>query len=124
MKFEIRDIVLLKWVTVILALALLYLFFVLMSTMNENTQNKDVSLKLLERITAKNDSIVTAKNEEIAQLMVQNIESKKIVAQAEIRIDTLLATIEAKKSMYRRRKKSAGNLSGSELVNYWRDEVK
>lgn len=124
MKFEIRDIVLLKWVTVILALALLYLFFVLMSTMNENTQNKDVSLKLLERITAKNDSIVTAKNEEIAQLMVQNIESKKIVAQAEIRIDTLLATIEAKKSMYRRRKKSAGNLSGTDLVNYWRNEVK
>jgi hypothetical protein len=124
MKFEIRDIVLLKWVTVILALALLYLFFVLMSTMNENVQNKDVSLKLLERITVKNDSIVTAKNEEIAQLMVQNAESKKIVAQAEIRIDTLLATIEAKKSMYRRRKKSAGNLSGSELVNYWRNEVK
>jgi len=124
MKFEIRDIVLLKWVTVILTLALLYLFFVLMSTMNENAQNKDVSLKLLERITAKNDSIVTAKNEEIAQLMVQNIESKKIVAQAEIRIDTLLATIEAKKSMYRRRKKSAGNLSGTDLVNYWRNEVK
>lgn len=124
MKFEIKDIILFKWVTVVLALAVLYVLYILMTTVNENKENKELTVALIKQITAKNDSIIAAKTSEIDYLLFENKQSKKIVEKAEQKIDSLLASIESKKGVYRKRKKIAGELSGKELVNYWRDEVK
>lgn len=124
MKFEIKDVVLFKWVTVILAIAVLYVLYILMTTMNENNENNKVTSSLIKQITAKNDSIIASKSAEIKALLLENEKSKKVVQKAEQKIDSLLASMESKKGIYRRRKKEAGELSGKELVNYWRDEVK
>jgi uncharacterized membrane protein affecting hemolysin expression len=124
MKFEVKDIVLFKWIVVALSLGILYLFFMHMNTVNENKENKKLTLTLIKQITAKNDSIIASKTAEIEFLLFENAQSKKIVERAEQKIDSLLASMEAKKGIYRRRKKVAGELSGKELVNYWRDEIK
>lgn len=124
MKFEIKDIVLFKWVTVILALGILYVLYILMTTVNENKENKEITISLIKQITAKNDSIIKLKSKEIEFLLYENSRSKKIVEKAEQTIDSLLASMESKKVVYRKRKKVAGELSGKDLVNYWRDEVK
>jgi hypothetical protein len=124
MKFEIKDIVFFKWLIVILALGVLYVLYILMTTVNENKQNKEVTLKLIKQITAKNDSIIALKSKEIDFLLYENSKSQKIVERAEETIDSLLASMESKKVVYRKRKKVAGELSGKDLVNYWRDEVK
>jgi uncharacterized membrane protein affecting hemolysin expression len=124
MKFEVKDIVLFKWIVVFLALVILYVLFLHMNTVNENKENKELTLSLIKQITAKNDSIIASKTAEIEFLLFENAQSKKVVEKAELKIDSLLASMEAKKGIYRRRKKVAGELSGKELVNYWRDEVK
>ena len=124
MKFEVKDIVLFKWIVVFLALVILYVLFLHMNTVNENKENKELTLSLIKQITAKNDSIIASKTAEIEFLLFENAQSKKVVEKAEQKIDSLLASMEAKKGIYRRRKKVAGELSGKELVNYWRDEVK
>lgn len=124
MKFEVKDIVLFKWIVVFLALVIIYVLFLHMNTVNENKENKELTLSLIKQITAKNDSIIASKTAEIEFLLFENAQSKKVVEKAELKIDSLLASMEAKKGIYRRRKKVAGELSGKELVNYWRDEVK
>jgi uncharacterized membrane protein affecting hemolysin expression len=124
MKFEIKDIVFFRWLIVLLALGILYVLYVLRTTVNENQQNKEVTLSLIKQITAKNDSIIALKSKEIAFLLNENSKSQKIVEKAEQTIDSLLASMETKKVVYRKRKKVAGELSGKDLVNYWRDEVK
>jgi hypothetical protein len=124
MKFEIKDIVFFRWLIVILALGVLYVLYIIRTTVNENQQNKEVTLSLIKQITAKNDSIIALKSKEIDFLLNENSKSKKIVEKAEQTIDSLLASMETKKVVYRKRKKVAGELSGKDLVNYWRDEVK
>ena len=124
MKFEIKDIVFFRWLIVLLALGILYVLYVLRTTVNENQQNKQITLSLIKQITAKNDSIIALKSKEIDFLLNENSKSKKIVEKAEQTIDSLLASMETKKVVYRKRKKVAGELSGKDLVNYWRDEVK
>lgn len=124
MKFEIKDIVFFRWLIVLLALGVLSVLYVLATTVNENKQNKEVTLSLIKQITAKNDSIIALKSKEIDFLLNENSKSKKIVEKAEQTIDSLLASMETKKVVYRKRKKVAGELSGKDLVNYWRDEVK
>ena len=124
MKFEVKDIVLFKCIVVFLALVIIYVLFLHMNTVNENKENKELTLSLIKQITAKNDSIIASKTAEIEFLLFENAQSKKVVEKAELKIDSLLASMEAKKGIYRRRKKVAGELSGKELVNYWRDEVK
>jgi hypothetical protein len=95
-----------------------------MNTVNENKENKELTLSLIKHITAKNDSIIASKTAEIKFLLFENAQSKKVVEKAEQTIDSLLASMESKKVVYRKRKKVAGELSGKDLVNYWRDEVK
>lgn len=124
MKFEIKDIVFFRWLIVLLALVLLYVLYILTTTINENKENKNVTLQLIKQITAKNDSIIALKSKEIDFLLNENGKSKKIVEKAEQTIDSLLASMETKKVVYKKRKKVAGELSGKDLVNYWRDEVK
>lgn len=124
MKFEIKEVVFFKWLIVILALGVLYVLYILMTTVNENKQNKEVTIALIKQITAKNDSIIALKSKEIDFLLYENSKSQKIVEKAEQTIDSLLASMETKKVVYRNRKKIAGELSGKDLVNYWRNEVK
>ena len=124
MKFEIKEVVFFKWLIVILALGVLYVLYILMTTVNENKQNKEVTITLIKQITAKNDSIIALKSKEIDFLLYENSKSQKIVEKAEQTIDSLLASMESKKVVYRKRKKIAGELSGKDLVNYWRNEVK
>ena len=105
MKFEVKDIVLFKWIVVFLALVILYVLFLHMNTVNENKENKELTLSLIKQITAKNDSIIASKTAEIEFLLFENAQSKKVVEKAELKIDSLLASMEAKKGIYRRRKK-------------------
>lgn len=124
MKFEIKDIIVYRWLSAILGLTIIYLIFLLTTKTNENTADKQLTLKLIKQITDRNDSIISAKNKEISFLLKQNEESKKRVIASENRIDSLQNEINNKVSTYRRRKKRAGGFTDNELVNYWRNEVK
>lgn len=123
MKFEIKDTVINRWLIVIVLLTVLYLLFFIVSKANENRLDKNITLKLIEQIKAKNDSIISAKNTEIKYLLKENEESKKRVLVSENIIDSLESQIQNKTSNYRKRKKRAGEFTDAELVNYWRNEV-
>jgi hypothetical protein len=105
-------------------MCVIYLLFLLTVKTDENNADKNLTLKLIKQLTDRNDSIISAKNKEINYLLKQNEESKKRVLVSESIIDSLQNEINSKVSTYRRRKKRAGEFTDSELVNYWRDEVK
>jgi hypothetical protein len=123
MKLEIKDTVINRWLIVIVLLTVLYLLFFIVSKTNESRLDKNLTLKLIEQIKAKNDSIISAKNKEINGLLKENEKSKKRVQVSENIIDSLENQIQSKTSTYRRRKKKAGEFTDAELVNYWRNEV-
>lgn len=124
MKLEIKDIVIYRWIAVIFIMALIYLLFLLSAKTNENNVEKNLTLKLIKEVTDRNDSIISAKNKEIKFLLQQNEESKKRVLASETIIDSLQEEINKKVSVYSKRKKRAGEFTDTELVNYWRNEVK
>lgn len=124
MKFEIKDTIVNRWLLVVVLMAVIYLLFFIISKTNENKLDKNLTLKLIEQIKAKNDSIISAKNKEINYLLKENEQSKVRVTVAINIIDSLQKQINTKVSTYRRRKKKAGEFTDKELVNYWRNEVK
>jgi len=124
MKLEIKDTVVNRWLIVGVLLTVLYLLFFIVTKTNESKLDKNLTLKIIEQIKAKNDSIISAKNKEINELLKENEESKKRVQFSENIIDSLENQIQSKVSKYKGRKKKAGEFTDTELVNYWRDEVK
>lgn len=124
MKFEVKDTIVNRWLLVVVLMAVIYLLFFIVSKTNENKLDKNLTLKLIEQIKAKNDSIISAKNKEINYLLKENEQSKVRVTVAINIIDSLQKQINTKVSTYRRRKKKAGEFTDKELVNYWRNEVK
>jgi hypothetical protein len=89
MKFEIKDTVVNRWIGVIAVMLLIYLLFVIITKTNENQADKNLAFKLIKQITEKNDSIISAKNKEIKQLLKENEASKKRVELSETIIDSL-----------------------------------
>jgi len=123
MKFEIKDTVVNRWIGVIAVMLLIYLLFVIITKTNENQADKNLALKLIKQITEKNDSIISAKNKEIKQLLKENEASKKRVELSETIIDSLQNQINNKTIAYKKKKKRAGEFTDTELVNYWKNEL-
>jgi len=123
MKFEIRDTIINRWLFVIALMLLIYLLFFVITKTNESKSDKVLTLKLIKQITEKNDSIISAKNKEIKQLLKENEASKKRVEISENIIDSLQNQINSKTVNYKRRKKRAGEFTDAELVNYWKNEL-
>jgi len=123
MKFEIKDTVVNRWIGVIAIMLLIYLLFVIITKTNENQADKNLAFKLIKQITEKNDSIISAKNKEIKQLLKENEASKKRVELSETIIDSLQNQINNKTIAYKKKKKRAGEFTDTELVNYWKNEL-
>ena len=123
MKFEIKDTVVNRWIGVIAVMLLIYLLFVIITKTNENQADKNLAFKLIKQITEKNDSIISAKNKEIKQLLKENEASKKRVELSETIIDSLQNQINNKTIAYKKKKKRAGEFTDTELVNYWKNEL-
>jgi hypothetical protein len=123
MKFEIKDTVVNRWIGVIAIMLLIYLLFYIVTKTNESTADKNLALKLIKQITEKNDSIISAKNKEIKQLLKENEASKKRVELSETIIDSLQNQINNKTIAYKKKKKRAGEFTDTELVNYWKNEL-
>jgi hypothetical protein len=123
MKFEIKDTVVNRWIGVIAVMLLIYLLFVIITKTNENQADKNLAFKLIKQITEKNDSIISAKNKEIKQLLKENEASKRRVELSETIIDSLQNQINNKTIAYKKKKKRAGEFTDTELVNYWKNEL-
>jgi hypothetical protein len=123
MKFEIKDTVVNRWIGVIAIMLLIYLLFYIVTKTNESTADKNLAIKLIKQITEKNDSIISAKNKEIKQLLKENEASKKRVELSETIIDSLQNQINNKTIAYKKKKKRAGEFTDTELVNYWKNEL-
>jgi hypothetical protein len=123
MKFEIKDTVVNRWISVVSIMLIGYLLFYVITKTNENNADKNLALKLIKKITEKNDSIISAKNKEINQLLKENELSKKRVEFSEAIIDSLQHQINNKTVIYKKRKKRAEEFTDAELLNYWKNEL-
>lgn len=124
MKNELTDRILLKWVIVIASFLILFL----VSMYSKQNDKMKVYFKLnktmIDKYHREKDSLIKIKNNNILYLIDANEKKQLIIEKAFNSIDSLQKQKEKIKIVYKIKTEKIKNLNSSELVKYWRDEIK
>lgn len=124
MKNELTDRILLKWVIVIASFLILFL----VSMYSKQNDKMKVYFKLnktmIDKYHREKDSLIKIKNNNILYLIDANEKKQLIIEKAFNSIDSLQKQKEKIKIVYKIKTEKIKNLNSSELVKYWKDEIK
>lgn len=124
MKNELTDRILLKWVIVIASFLILFL----VSMYSKQNDKMKVYFKLnktmIDKYHREKDSLIKIKNNNILYLIDANEKKQLIIEKAFNSIDSLQKQKQKIKIVYKIKTEKIKNLNSSELVKYWKDEIK
>jgi hypothetical protein len=124
MKIELNDKFLFR-AALILFCFILIIGFKFFYNQNQKLESQyQINKKLLEDYAKEKDSVIKAKNKEIADLLYVNSQKQKVIDKAFVVIDSLQKEKERIRIVYKKRKGDIEELSGVELENYWKNEIK
>ena len=124
MKIELNDKFLFR-AALILFCFILIIGFKFFYNQNQKLESQyQINKKLLEDYAKEKDSVIKAKNKEIADLLNVNSQKQKVIDKAFVVIDSLQKEKERIRIVYKKRKGDIEELSGVELENYWKNEIK
>lgn len=124
MKIELNDKFLFR-AALILFCFILIIGFKFFYNQNQKLESQyQINKKLLEDYAKEKDSVIKAKNKEIVDLLNVNSQKQKVIDKAFVVIDSLQKEKERIRIVYKKRKGDIEELSGAELENYWKNEIK
>jgi hypothetical protein len=124
MKIELNDKFLFR-AALILFCFILIIGFKFFYNQNQKLESQyQINKKLLEDYAKEKDSVIKAKNKEIADLLNVNSQKQKVIDKAFVVIDSLQKEKERIRIVYKKRKGDIEELNGAELENYWKNEIK